>query len=458
MSIAHNDNKRMAVFHALHQSAIGIDVHSNLIVAVFQKGEFGNNVVEGDTWSGTASKTELVKFAEWCKSKDPEVLIMESTGVYWQSLYEALEDKGFTKSQLIVVNARDVKNRRGSKTDISDAIHLAEIARQGSYRASFVPEKFVRQLRCLWRSFSTLKNTRKRLLNILHKQLCQVGCRASSVFSDIRGKTASKILECLISGECGEKLRCSIVSIMKSSKGKLKASPAMVYDALQADMDSLVWFSIRKHLNHIKFIDIQLKESEENLKQQLSPYRKLIELLTTIPAVKEMTAMGLICELGDDLSQFTSIRKFAKWIGLAPGNNESAGKRRSGKTTPGNKYLKVLLIEAAAGIGLMKTGYLHEVHQKLKERRGQKKANVAIAHKLCRIIFNVISHRTSYVEQNKPVLKDHRLAKATNAIAGLKQVGLVCNDVEVTDIASGIVKVIHKTRKEVKHQTSSPCC
>ena len=168
--------------------------------------------------------------------------------------------------------------------------------------------------------------------------------------------------------------------------------------------------------------------------------------------------MGLVCELGDDLSQFTPIRKFAKWIGLAPGNNESAGKRRSGKTTPGNKYLKVLLIEAAAGIVLMKTGYLHEVYLKLKERRGQKKANVAIAHKLCRIIFNVISHRTSYVEQNKSVLKDHRLAKATNAIAGLKQVGLVCNDVEVTDIASGVVKVIHKARNEVKHQTSRPGC
>lgn len=122
----------MAVFHALHQSAIGIDVHSNLIVAVFQRGVFGNNVVEGDTWSGTASKPELVKFAEWCKSKDPEVLIMKSTGVYWQSLYEALEDIGFTKSQLIVVNARDVKNHRGSKTDLSDAIHLAEIARQGN--------------------------------------------------------------------------------------------------------------------------------------------------------------------------------------------------------------------------------------------------------------------------------------------------------------------------------------
>ena len=278
------------------------------------------------------------------------------------------------------------------------------------------------------------------------------------MFSDIRGKSASKILECLINGECGVKLQRSIVSIIKSSRGKLKATPAMIYEALQADMNSLVWFSIRKHLEHIKFIDIQLKDAEENLRQHLAPYRKLMDLLSTIPGIKGQTAMGIVCELGDDLSQFASIRKFSKWIGLAPGNNESAGKRRSGKTTPGNKYLKVLLIEAASGIGLMKNGYLHEVHQKLKERRGHKKANVAIAHKLCRIIFNVISHRTSYEEQNKPVLKDHRLAKATNAIAGLEQVGLACNDVEVTDIASGVVKVIHKSEKEVKHRASPLYC
>jgi transposase len=457
MSIAHKSKDNMAIFHALHQSAIGIDVHSNLIVAVFQKGEFGKDCLEGDTWNGTASKSELIRFAKWCKRKSPEVLIMESTGVYWQSLYEALEDEGFKQTQIIVVNARDVKNRRGSKTDLSDAIHLAEIARQGSYRASFVPAKYVRQLRCLWRSYATLKNTRKRLLNILHKQLCQVGCRASSVFSDIRGKTASKILECLISGQNGKSLRQSIVSIIKSSKGKLRSTPAMIYEALQADMNSLVWYSIRKHLTHIKFIDVQLKEAEENLRSNLTPYQRLLSLLSTIPAIKEITSIGIVCELGDDLSQFTSIRKFAKWIGLAPGNNESAGKRYSGRTTPGNKYLKVLLIEAASGIGLMKSGYLHEVHQKLKERRGTKKANVAIAHKLCRIIFNIITQGTCYIEQDKPILKDHRLAKATNALAGLKEVGLECNDVEVLDSSNGEIKVIHKAKKENKQDSFCSC-
>ena len=457
MSIAHKKKEHIASFHALHQSAIGIDVHANLIVATYQNGDFEKGSLEAHTWSSGATKEELVKFAKWCKQYNPEVLIMESTGVYWQSLYEALENEGFTSSQIVIVNARDVKNKRGSKTDLADAIHLAEIARQGSYKASFVPSKNFRQLRCLWRSLHSLKNVRKKLLNILHKQLCQVGCRASSVFSDIRGKIATKILACLIRGERDEVLLKSIKEIVSTSRGRLKAKPQQIYEALQADMDSMVWFSIREHVEHIKYLDQQIAQSEQNIREKLSPYNHLIKLLTGIPAIKEITAMGLLCELGDDLSQFASIRKFCKWIGLAPGNNESAGKRYSGRTTPGNKYLKVLLVEAASGIGLMKKGFLHEVHQRFKERRGTKRANVAIAHKLCRIIFRVLKSLTEYQEQYKPLLKEHRYSKAVEAVAGLKDVGYICSDLEVKDGITGSVAVISGANKR-KITAITNCC
>lgn len=372
---------------------------------------------------------------------------MESTGVYWQSLYEALENVGFTNKQIVVVNARDVKNKRGSKTDLADAIHLAEVARQGTYRVSFVPAKEFRQLRCLWRSFFTLKISRKKFLNIMHKQLCQVGCRASSVFSDIRGKKATKIIDCLINGEHGETLYNHIIEITSCKQGKLKATPQQIYDALQADMESEVWFSIRQNLSHIKYLDVQIVETETNLRDKLKPYEHLMKLLTSIPGIKDITAMGIICELGDDLSQFTSIRRFCKWIGLAPGNNESAGKNQLGRTTPGNKYLKALLVEAASGIGLMKNGFLHEVHQRFKERRGTKKANVALAHKMCRIIFSVLTHGTTYQEQYKPVLKEHRFCKAVQAVAGLREVGYICDDIEIQDSSNGYVMKIFRANK-----------
>lgn len=339
MSVAHKKRENLATFHALHKSAIGIDVHSNLIVSVYQNCEYGSNNLVTETWSYGASKPELEAFAVWCKEKGAEVLIMESTGVYWQFLYESLENVGFTNKELVVVNARDVKNKKGSKTDLADAIHLAEVARQGTYRASFVPAKEIRQLRCLWCSFFTLKMSRKKFINIMHKQLCQVGCRASSVFSDIRGKKATKIIECLISGEHGKTLYDHIVEIISSSRGKLKAKPQQIFDAMQADMESDVWFAIRQNMEHIKFLDAQIAEAEANLRDKLKPYTHPMKLLCSIPGIKDITAMGIICELGDDLSQFTSIRRFCKWIGLAPGNNESAGKKYSGRTTPGNKYL-----------------------------------------------------------------------------------------------------------------------
>lgn len=449
MSINHFPQEKLATFHAMNQSAIGIDVHANLIVGVYQSSRFNSTraSIDGDTWNGDSTKKGLEYFAKWCKERKPEVLLMESTGVYWQSLYESLENEGFSNKDIVVVNARDVKNRRGNKTDLSDAIHLAEIARNGDYRASFVPKKEVRQLRCLWRSYHTLKNTRKRLLNVLHKQLCQVGCRASSVFSDIRGKIATQVIELLIGGKSGDELKEAIASVIKRSRGRLKATPDMVYEALRADMDSKVWYSIRQHLEHIKFIDKQLEAAFANLTIQSAPYEKTIQLLQTIPGIKYLTALGIVCELGDDLSAFKSVRKFSKWIGHAPGNNESAGKRYSGRTTPGNKYLKILLVECAAGIGLMKKGFLHEIHQRFKERIGTKRANVALAHKLCRIIYSILKNRTPYQERYKPILKEHRLGKAIKAVDGLRNVGLSCDDIEVTDTETGNSTIIYGANK-----------
>ena len=351
MSIAHNSCiEKISSFHSLHETAIGIDVHANLIVGCYQNGAFGKKSLDSDNWQCEANKKSLHDFADWCKKQSPEVLIMESTGVYWQSLYESLEDVGFTSRQIIVVNARDVKNKSGSKTDIADAMHLAEVARQGCYKASFVPSKHTRQLRCLWRAYANAKNTRKKHLNILHKELCQVGCRASSVFSDIRGKTATKILTALIDGAEGDVLKEAINDACSHvGRGRLKAKPEQIYEALESDKNSLVWFSIKDHLNIIHALDKSLDERLQYIKDNLNDADKAaISLLMTIPGIKEITAIGLVCELGNDLSNFTSVRRFCRWIGLAPGNNVSAGKRYSGSITHGNKYLKTLLIECAS--------------------------------------------------------------------------------------------------------------
>ena len=201
-------------------------------------------------------------------------------------------------------------------------------------------------------------------------------------------------------------------------------------------------------------MDNSLEERLQYIKNNLNDADKTaISLLMTIPGIKELTAIGLVSELGHDLSNFTSVRRFCRWIGLAPGNNVSAGKRYSGSITHGNKYLKTLLIECASGIGLMKNGYLHEIHQRFKERRGTKRANVALAHKLCRIIYAVLKNQNKYQENSKPVLKEHRVEKARQAFDGLADVGFVCPDIEVSDPQSGSKEVIRVKRRKRKALT-----
>lgn len=444
-----------AVFRACYRSVIGVDVHSNLMVAQYQRCDFGSAHVETEDYKCGATRSELHGLARWCRERNPELIIMESTGIYWLTPYEILEDHGFAPSQIAVCNARDVKNRRGRKTDRSDAVHLAEIGRQGSFRSSFVPSKFFRQMRMLWRSAEQARGERQRKLNVLHKQLTAVGCRFSSVFSDIRGKTATRVLELLVSGARGEEFREGIKAIKAGTRGRLKHTADEIWEALQADMESPVWFAIRKTLEDIGSANASYNGQLGNIKQLLEPYRNLIDRLMTVPGIKETAAIGIVCELGNDLGSFASVRKFCAWVGLASGNNESAGKRYSGHTTKGNKYLRRLLVECAGGIGLMKKGFLSELFQKFKERKGRNRAAVAIAHKLCRIIFAMIRDGSEYQENSKPVLKPFELGKFKTAAKNLKDQGFRFNDVHVDDPETGEKITVKGSRSREQRSQSS---
>ncbi len=438
-------DKQCASFHAQYASAVSIDVHSQILVGAYQAGAFGAKYYKNEFFEGKTTKSELNKFAQKCVTFKPEVIIMESTGVYWFSLYEALINAGYSAKDIAVVNARDVKNTKGYKTDRADAVHLAEIARQGTFKRSFIPDLEIIQLRNLWRAAFNTKQQRQRTQNEFHKMLTLVGCRASSVFSDVRGKMATKIIDALVSGLSGQALLNAIEDTINSTRhGRLKASAQEIFEALQADMNSMVWFGIKEKLKLINMLDESYNRQIENIKQRLLPYKDLLKRLMTIPCIKELTAIGLICELGNDLSSFSSIRKFCRWIGLAPGQNLSACKGYGCRVTKGNKYLKILLVECAQGVGLSKNNSLHDLFQKFKERRGTRRAVVAIAHKLARIIFAVITSDSDYQNRTDPdTLKNHRLEKLDKAVNDLKDVNLSCTDIEVKDNKnSSVVKVV----------------
>lgn len=444
MSIANAPPEKLATFHAMHESAIGIDVHSKMLVAAYQRSNFLGGTIDGEIRQSRTFMSDLKNFAEWCKEKNPEVILFESTGPYWYSLCNALEQAGFARDEIVVLNARDCKNLTGRKTDTSDAIHLAEVGRSGNFRPSFILGYEGRQTRLLYRDYVKDIKSRASLLNRIHKDLAFTGCRASAVFSDLRGKAARSLIEALVYGLSGEALRLKVEDVCAKIKN-LKHKPDEIFEALSADMKSPAWAVIEKNMELVRKYDENIDVAYNRLKNRLQPYWRLVELLMSIPGIGEKIAIAIVAELGDDLSSFPNIRKFARWIGLAPGNNESAGKKYSTKITHGNPYLRSVLIEAACAISHMVGGYLKELHQTLKERRGYKRANVAIAHKIARIIFSIYKNQQPYEERPRPVLKIHRLGRLQKDVSGLKDVGLSCDNIDLVETETGKVTVIAGT-------------
>ena len=214
-----------AVFSALYETAVGIDVHEKKMVACYQSSRFGNGELKTEHRDFGTTQRQLEELTAWCKNLNPEIILFESTGVYWVSLYEKLEQSGLAPDKVAVLNGRDVKAVHGRKTDWADAKRLTEIGRYGAFKASFIPSKQIRDLRFMFRSLSALKKEKQRTVNILHKLFTCSGLRASQVFSDIRGKAATVIMNAVIAGVQGAEL----MKVIRSNCSRLKASAEDIY-------------------------------------------------------------------------------------------------------------------------------------------------------------------------------------------------------------------------------------
>lgn len=420
-----------ALFTAMHTSAIGIDVHESKMVACYQYCNSGDSNIYTEHLETKTKFIDIKHLVDWICKKSPDVVVFESTGVYWMSLYDELERRGFSSDKVAVLNARDVKAVRGRKTDWADAARLTELGRSGCYKASFIPPKPIRQLRVMCRALYNIKKDIQKTKNRMHKYLTGVGFRASQVFSNVRGKAATAIIDAVIGGARGD----ALLEIIKKEGYRLKASTTEIYEALNGDRESAVWFLISQTKRHLSYLEKKYEELLNQIRIMAEPYKPTIDLLMSIPGVKEIGAITILSEIGDDLSSFKSIKCFTSWIGICPGNSESAGKKYSGRCTKGNKYLKRVLIEIANAVGLSRKGYLYQLFQTFKERRGHKRAIVAIAHKIARIIFACIKNNSKYKEiENCNVLKDHRIKKLKLVTASLGEVNLkIANNLEITN-------------------------
>ena len=322
--------------------------------------------------------------ADWIASFTPEIVVMESTGIYWKSPYATLEKVGIRAQ---VVNARQVKKVPGSKTDTSDAEWLAMLARAGLLRGSFIPPERLRTLRQVSRHHQKITAMRAMEKNRLVKVLSDPGIRITAVVSDPPGAAASAIINCLLEGGTPEQAL--------TLAGRLQAPREVLLAALQGELSADHLFVAQTIRHHLRALKAQLADLEHCLVEALQPHEAALQLLMTIPGIDRLAAATLLGEIGVDMAAFGNAGHLCKWAGVCPGNDESAGKRRRGNTAPGNRYVRALLCQIAWA-AVRTTSQFKSRFQSLVSRRGTKRAIVAIGHQVLKTVFVLLSRQVPY--------------------------------------------------------------
>lgn len=329
---------------------------------------------------------DLLALRDWLKELGVTHVAMESTGVYWKPVYYVLEDD----FEVLLVNAQHVKNLPGRKTDMKDAEWLCQLLECGLLRGSFVPPREFRELRDLTRYRKSLIAERGRQANRLHKVLEDAGVKLACVATDLLGTSGRAMLEALVSGTRDPEVLAEL------AQGKLRKKIPALQKALAGRFTGHHALMVSHILAHLEFLEEQIASLTGEIEERIAPFAQKAEGLDEIPGVGALTAQAIIAELGIDMTRFASHRHAASWAKLCPGNHESAGKRRSGRTGKGNRHLRVALIEAAQGAARTKNTYLRAQYEQIKRRHGHNKAIVAVAHSILVAAYYMLRDDVGY--------------------------------------------------------------
>jgi transposase len=343
----------------IHKRVIGLDIHQAQVTACAIIEESGGETRLEQRQFG-AFKRDRRELAVWAAALDPDEVVMESTGIYWKSPYAALEAVGIRAT---VVNARHVKQVPGRKTDVGDAQWLATLARAGLLRGSFVPPAQLRELRLIARQRQKLVGLLSSEKNRMHKVLTDAGIRLGVVVSDIHGQSARAMIKGILRGQAPHE-------VLQLASRRLKASREELHDALQGELTASHVFVLDELLRHIEELEARIARFDARLLAELASEHNALALLQTLPGVDLIGAAMLLVEIGSDMSVFGTSDRLASWVGLCPGNNESAGKRKSGRVRKGNPYVRRLLCEFAHAASRTKSAFQAKF-QSLIVRRGR---------------------------------------------------------------------------------------
>lgn len=399
----------------MHECCAGLDVHKKSVVACRRRVQAGVKV-EGEVGTFGTTTPELLEMADWLGEWSVSHVVMESTGEYWKPVFNLLEGS----FEVMLVNAQHVKHVPGRKTDVKDSEWLAELLSYGLLRASYIPAKPQRDLRDLTRYRVKLVQEHVRVVNRVQKVLENANIKLASVASDPLGVSGRQMLAALVAGETDARLMANL------AKGRMRNKIPELEKALTGVVGDHHRFMLAQQLTHIDFLDEQIAEIEaeigrrvEAMSQKPPPtnqsgkasepdeqkedetelqltWNEAVALLDTIPGINKRSAQAILAETGIDMGQFPSAGHLARWAGVAPGNNQSGGKRYSGKTPPGNRALRTTLVQAAWAAQRTKGTYLSTVYRRLAGRRGKKRAIVAVAHSMLVSIYYMLSRRQPY--------------------------------------------------------------
>ncbi len=371
----------------LHACCGGLDVHKRTVVACVRRvdpaGEVTKTIKTFATMTG-----DLLNLSDWLAAQGVRVVAMESTGSYWKPVFNLLEP-GF---EVVLVNAHHIKQVPGRKTDVRDSEWIAQLLQHGLLRPSFIPPRPTRELRDLTRQRTQLINERTAVINRIQKVLEDANVKLGSVASNALGVSGRLMIEAIIRGEYDP------VKLADLARSRLRKKIPQLRQALRGGVTEHHRFLLRTQMNHLDHLEQLILQYSQRIEEALDPFAAMLALLVTIPGVDFRVAEVVVAEIGLDMSRFPTAGHLSSWAGLASGNHESAGKRRTGRTTPGNIWLKTALVQAAWAAYRARGTHLSRKFGRIAGNRGKKRAAVAVAHTLLVIIYHLMKEGTTYRE------------------------------------------------------------
>ncbi|MFQ5814490.1 MAG: IS110 family transposase [Anaerolineae bacterium] len=359
----------------------GLDVHKKSVVACVMTPE------TQETRTFSTMTNSLLELADWLVEHQVTHVAMESTGVFWKPIYNLLEGLDLT---LLVVNAQHIKAVPGRKTDVKDAQWIADLLRHGLSRGSYIPDRSQRELREMVRYRRSLVRERSREVSRLQQVLEGANIKLSSVATDVLGVSGRAMLEALASGSE------DVQAMAALAKGRMRPKRPELEEALRGLMGPHQRMLLRSQLTHLDFLDQQIAQLDEEVETRMGPFEEAIDQLDGITGVGPRTAQEVLAEIGLDMSRFPTEAHLVSWAHVCPGNHESAGKRKSGATGRGNRWLRSSLVEAARAASRSKGTYMAAQYHRLAARRGDKRAILAVAHTILVTIYHMLRNGTTF--------------------------------------------------------------